>query len=363
MTTQLPPAKVLSVDDTPANLLVMRELLDPLGYDVLEASSGQAALDLAARHEFALFLLDVMMPGMDGLETLARLRKTARAPQTPVILVTAATPERATLQRAYALGAVDYIEKPIAAEVLRGKVRALVSLWEVTRDLRTRDAELALKDRHLAILAHDLRNPLSTVVGAGHLVLRAKDLEGAKRAADRVLAAGNRMSAMIRDLLDHARATGGALPMSRGPADLGALAHELAEEFHVADATREISVAVSGPVSGEWDVARVYQALSNLLGNATRYGRGRARLTVKGDAEFVDVEVFNDGPPIPQELLPVLFEPFQRGHTDNSGLGLGLYIVEVIARSHGGAVTVESSAEAGTTFVLRLPRRPLPDQR
>ena len=360
MTMKLSTAKILSVDDAPVNLLVMREVIGPLGYEVVDAHSGHEALELAARHDFALFVLDVMMPGIDGLETLAGLRKTSHSPQTPAIFVTAGADDRVALERAYALGAVDYIEKPIAASVLRGKVRALVSLWEVTQELRARDAELAAKDRDIAILAHDLRNPLGTVLGAAQLTLRTDDLATAKRAAERALKAGGRMSNMIRDLLDHARAAGGALPMSPEPVDLGALAHELAQDFHLADPTRQISVSVSGDVCGEWDLARLYQALSNLLGNATHYGGGRAQVTITGWPESVGAAVFNDGPAIAPELIPVIFEPFRRGRNDSSGLGLGLYIVDLIARSHGGRVTVESSAERGTTFVLRLPRRPIP---
>ena len=246
MTTKLSTAKILSVDDTPVNLLVMREVIGPLGYEVIDAHSGQEALELSAQHDFALFVLDVMMPGIDGLETLARLRKTPIRHKRQPSLSPPAQHDRATLERAYALGAVDYIEKPIAAPVLRGKVRALVSLWEVTQELRARDAELAAKDRDIAILAHDLRNPLSTVLGAAQLTLHTEDLAAAKRAAERALKAGGRMTNMIRDLLDHARASGGALPMSPEPVDLGALAHELAQEFHVADPTRQISVSVLG---------------------------------------------------------------------------------------------------------------------
>jgi signal transduction histidine kinase len=354
----LPPPKILSVDDHAANRLVMRELLAPLGYEVVDAASGPEAIARAAEDEFALFLLDVMMPGLDGLDTLASLRQTAKVPHTPAILVTAMDRDPQRLERAYALGVVDYIEKPVTPVVLRGKVRALVALYEVNRQLRARDVALAMKDRHIAILAHDLRNPLNTVLGAAQVMLRSDDIAAAHRAGERVARAANRMVAMIRDLLDHARAAAGGLSISPEPVDLGALSRELVEEFEVADPNRNISLEVTGDVHGEWDVARLYQALSNLIGNATHYGGGRARVILADHGESVEIAVINVGPPIPADLLPTLFQPFKRGHHDGMGLGLGLYIVDLIARSHGGAVTVDSGLARGTTFVLRLPRRP-----
>jgi two-component system, sensor histidine kinase and response regulator len=351
-----PRPKILSVDDHASNRLAMRELLEPLGYEVVDAASGHEAIARAADDEFALFVLDVMMPGLDGLDTLSRLRQTAKFPHTPTILVTAMDSDPQRLERAYALGVVDYIEKPIAVEVLRGKVRALVALYEVNRQLRARDAALAMKDRHIAILAHDLRNPLNTILGAAQVTLRSNDLAAAHRAGERVVRAANRMVAMIRDLLDHARAAAGRLSISREPLDLGALTRELIEEFEVADPNRHISLEVLGDVHGDWDVARVYQALSNLVGNATHYGGGRAGVTLADRGEAVEVAVVNVGPPIPPDLLPTLFQPFKRGHDDGMGLGLGLYIVDLIARAHGGTVTVESNLARGTTFLLRLPR-------
>jgi signal transduction histidine kinase len=359
MQTQVKPARILSVDDTPGNLYVIRELLSPLGYQVIDAASGEEALERAANEEFALFLLDVMMPGLDGLETLTRLRTSAKCPDTPAVLVTAGTRDARDIGRAYALGAFDYIEKPIAPEVLRGKVKALVTLYEVNRDLRARDAALAMKDRYIAILAHDLRNPLNTVLGASHILRRAEAPPAFRLAGERITRAVTRMDAMIRDLLDHARAGAGNLPMSPSAnVDLGALARELTEEFEVADPARKIVLTVTGDVRGEWDAARLYQALSNLVGNATHYGRGSARLAVTDQGPFVEAAVTNDGPAISPELLPHLFQPFQRGNDGgSSSVGLGLYIVDAISRSNGGQVTVDSSAEHGTTFRLRLPRR------
>ena len=348
--------RILSVDDTPANLYAVRALLEPMGHTVVDALSGAEALDLARAEEFAVVLLDVMMPGMDGMETLRRLRTISSVRHTPVILVTARDINLSEIEQAYALGAVDYISKPVPGEILRGKVNALASAYETHRALRSRDAALAVKDRQIAILAHDLRNPLSTLQ-AGLQVLRRSHAESTTASTlDRLDRAAERMGGMIRDLLDFARAGTGAMPILPAPMDLGVLCREVLEEFETADPERKIELTIGGDLSGEWDRARLYQSLSNLVGNATHYGRGRAKVGVRGLDEHVELVVHNGGPPIPKDLLPVIFRPFERGQDDGTGLGLGLYIVDAITRAHGGTVSVASSEASGTTFTLRVPR-------
>jgi signal transduction histidine kinase len=352
--------RILVVDDTPGNLFAFRELLAPLGHPMIEAVSGDEAIALVASREFAVILLDVMMPGLDGFETLSRMRGRALIPSTPVIMITARELNRAEMQRAYALGVIDFLTKPVYPEVLRGKVASCVSLYVANRELRRREAALSMKDRQIAVLAHDLRNPLQTVTAAFQLLGRIGATDQARREQLRTrLERGlKRMEAMIRDLLDYARAGSGAIPIVRERMDLATLAHDLVDEFQLADSDRRIELTRSGDTTGAWDRARLYQALSNLVGNATRYGHGNASVAVVGHGGHVEISVHNAGPPISRDLLPVIFEPFRRGDGDGAGLGLGLYIVRAIAQVHGGDVTVSSSAHQGTTFTLRLPAEP-----
>jgi len=356
------PAAVLVVDDTPGNLFAFRELLGPVGHRIVEATSGDAAIALAARQDFAAILLDVMMPGMDGFETLSRMREGALITSTPVIMITARELSRAELDRAYALGVIDFLTKPVYPEVLRGKVASCVSLYLANRELRRREAALTMKDRQIAVLAHDLRNPLNTVTAAVQLLERVPEPDRMKREElqARIHRGLNRMEGMIRDLLDYARAGSGAIPIEREQMDLAELARDVADEFKLADPDRRIDLARSGNTRGAWDRARLYQALANLVGNATRYGRGNAAVAVVRDDDHVQISVHNDGPPISPDLLPFIFEPFKRGDGDGVGLGLGLYIVRAIAEAHHGDVKVVSSADVGTTFTLRLPAGPAP---
>jgi signal transduction histidine kinase len=164
---------------------------------------------------------------------------------------------------------------------------------------------------------------------------------------------------MIETLLDLARVRGqGALPVARVPTDLGPIAREVASEFVGAFPNRTLHVDVKGELKGQWDPARVGQAISNLLANALEHGDPHrpVGLSVDGSDDAIVVKVRNEGPPIPPELRPVLFQPFARGSTSPHSLGLGLFIVKEIAAAHGGTIDVESSAETSTVFTLVLPR-------
>jgi signal transduction histidine kinase len=353
--SNLERVKVLSVDDTDANLFAMRQLIEPLGYDVVDASSGREAIALAEEDEFALCLLDVMMPELDGIETLEQLRATARAPSMPVILITAAGWDRGRVERAYSLGAVDYLEKPIPAAVLRGKVKAMVALHESNRALRAREAALMMKDRHIAILAHDLRTPLTTVMATAQLLLRATPTPATRLGADRILSAARRMTAMVKDILEQAREGSGELPMSPEPMDLGPVCKELVADLEICNPSRRIVLAITGDARGEWDRARLGQAIANLLQNALDHGGADVQLSVVDQGAEVEAVVFSEGPTLPPERLAELVQPFRRGRADGAGVGLGLHVVDLVARLHGGTLTVTPS-ERGNTFAIRIPR-------
>jgi signal transduction histidine kinase len=235
-------------------------------------------------------------------------------------------------------------------------VAAFVSLHRRGEELRRRGEALAAKDRHIAMLAHDLQSPLATVgVSAGQL-LRAQLDPRLHRSAERISRGVVRMSEMIRNLTDYARAGRGAIPITRTDMDLADLCREIADDFQAVDSARRIDVGCAGGLDGRWDRNRLYQAIANLVSNALRYGTGDVVVNARGETTEVAVAVHNMGPPIPAELTPLIFQPFERGQAHRAGLGLGLYVVREIAKAHGGDISVTSSAEGGTTFVLRLPR-------
>jgi signal transduction histidine kinase len=340
---------VLAVDDRPANLVALSALFERLDIDLVTAMSGRDAIRLAAAQPFAVMLIDVVMPDMDGFQTVRELRALPLAAQTPIILLTAYEFDPREIESLQGTALVDYVGKPIAAGLLRAKVEALASLYR-------RGEALAAKDRDIAILAHDLQTPLASISAGAELLLRDARDERTRSVGLRVVQTVRRMSDMVSDLTDYARVGRGAIPIKARPLDLAALAHEVATDCRGLDGGERLLLEATGDAQGEWDPDRLYQAVSNLIVNALRYGEGDIRVRTSGDGAFVELSVQNFGPPIPGHQLPAIFEPFQRGSNDRQGLGLGLFIVRAIVSAHGGTVEARSSETAGTQFTLRLPR-------
>ncbi|HVI96952.1 MAG TPA: HAMP domain-containing sensor histidine kinase, partial [Anaeromyxobacter sp.] len=280
--------------------------------------------------------------------------------------------ERATIagrQRAWsgstALGDAVFLVANVtlaAVLVVAGlSVRRALGALEARDRERRRTAEL--QGRLLGIVGHDLRTPL-TAIQAGAALLSRQTLPPAEaRTAARILSSSRRMARMIHDLLDWTRVRegGGALPLARQSADLGEICRAVVEEARLDPARRAVELARDGDLSGEWDPDRLQQALGNLVSNALRYAPASAPVRVRatGQGARVRVEVENDGPPIPPEVMRSMFEPFRRGEEVEAaagGLGLGLFIVRSIVEAHGGRVDVASGPGRPTTFSVVLPR-------
>lgn len=224
---------------------------------------------------------------------------------------------------------------------------------------RLRD-EMDLVDRCIAILGHDLRNPLNAVASGAEVLLRRGDLtQVQQRIVSRMVSSSHRMAGIIDQLFDWTRARRGGVPLTRAPVDLARLVSEVVGEIEAVHPARSITVRCSGAVVGSWDAERVAQALSNLVANAVSHSPATEPVTIDvvGSEGEVDITIHNGGPPIPPDVLPTIFAPFRRADGARVvGLGLGLYIVCEIATAHGGRVEVRSSPEEGTTFRLILPR-------
>ncbi|OFX21982.1 MAG: hypothetical protein A2V77_13065 [Anaeromyxobacter sp. RBG_16_69_14] len=224
---------------------------------------------------------------------------------------------------------------------------------------------LAFREQVLGILGHDLRNPLGAVRVLATLLLRREDLPEAVRVSlGEIDRSGERMLEMIGTLLDFTESrVKETLPVAPVPMDMHELCRSVVEELLAANPGRSIGLAVEGDGRGRWDPARLAQVVSNLIGNAMKHGarHGPVSVSVSGNDEDVVLEVNNEGPVISPDLMRVLFEPFRRGSASRDashtrGLGLGLYIARLIVNAHGGAISVQSTREQGTTFEVRLPR-------
>jgi signal transduction histidine kinase len=346
---------ILAVDDTPANLLALSAILGRLDVDIVLAASGMEAIEHVQGREFAVILLDVMMPTLDGFATLERIRASAMGRDTPVILVTAYDLEKSAMQRAYALSAMDYIRKPIETEVLLGKLSALLTLYKREHEVRAQAQALRAKDRHIGVLAHDLRGPIQVVLAAADSLGRHADPE-VRAKAERLTRAGLRMTRLTNDVLEYARMAAGRIELRPKPIDLSALCCEVLDDAEATYPQVTFSRELAPGVHGQWDPERLQQVLSNLLANAVKYGGGWVRVELGRSDDAVRLSVENGGTPIPAPALAHIFDPFVQGNVRNAGVGLGLYIVKEIAEAHGGLARARSDAK-GTCFTVELPSR------
>ena len=226
------------------------------------------------------------------------------------------------------------------------------------------------KEMFLAILGHDLRTPLGAILTSARFMLETQELkEPHLTLTSRIVSSSTRMNHMVGDLLDFTRSRlGGGIPIVRADTSMGKVVHDVVDEIAAAHPLRTLRVEARGEQRGEWDAARITQALTNLVGNALEHGSDGTIVSVDvgGDEEEVTIAIHNRGPAIPADRLDGIFNAMKArettGNTAASGpsgnLGLGLYIAERIVNAHNGRIEVESSEERGTTFTVRLPRRP-----
>ena len=412
-----PRARILIVDDLPEKLLVYRTLLEDLDAQIIEAHSGTEALKRVLEGEFAVILLDVNMPDIDGLETANLLRRHKNGRHTPIIFITSYADEMQTA-RGYELGAVDYILSPIIAPVLRTKVRVFVDLYEAraalslsNHELETRvtertaelqksnerlQAEIAerlraeaereallareqvlraeaeelsrLKDEFLATMSHELRTPLNAIFGWITL-LRTRRLDEAtqERALETIERNARAQKRLIEDLLDVSRIVTGKVALELVTVDPRRVVEAALETMHPAAQAKGLKIVPlldigAGTVRG--DFARLQQIVCNLLSNAIKFtdGGGHIEVCLARRNGEVEISVADSGQGIKPEFLPLVFDRFRQEDGSISrrhgGLGLGLAIVRHLVELHAGSVEAQSLGEGeGAKFIVRLPVR------
>jgi signal transduction histidine kinase len=358
------PVNILIVDDIAHNITALKALLTRPDVAVLVADSGTAALDLLLKHEVALAILDVNMPGMNGFELAALMRGSPRTSHVPIIFLTATAQDASRTFRGYEAGAVDFLYKPFDPRILQSKVDVFVQLEQQKRQLAaqlvTTRQMLEANEMLMAVLSHDLRTPLGAVLASAEYLMRTAADQQSATVAARVKNSSLRMARMVDQLLNLARLQGGRLPLQPRSIELATLCRSVIDEFASRENGKRILFRSRGNTAGAWDTDLVWQAVSNLVSNALHHGAaGDVSVEVDGEAaDFVRLKVANRGV-IPPEVFPHLFKAFgpnNNGSRSREGLGLGLHIVHEIARMHGGTVDVKSDETGGTVFTIELPR-------
>lgn len=391
-------SKLLIVDDLPENLVALEALIRAPGRSVFRAQSAEDALALLLEHEFALAIVDVQMPGMNGFELAEMMRGTERTRHIPLIFVSAAGRERNYAFQGYESGAVDFLQKPLDPHAVISKVNVFVDLhrhrkalrheMELLADAHRKQEELVaqlqvtqreleravrMRDDFMSMVSHELRTPLNTL----YLEAQLRQLHVSKGnlaafTADRLPAMIERdqrqirnMVRLIDDMLDVTRMRKDALSIQPKPTDLAQLARAVVENLRqqAEAAGSEISLQAPAELPGVWDEFRIEQVLTNLLTNALRYGGGQPVAMVverigAGADGVARISVRDRGIGIALEDQARIFEQFER--TEHSrkhaaGLGLGLYITRQIVSLHGGRIGVASEPGEGSTFSVELP--------
>lgn len=400
---------ILLVDDRPENLLALEAILEPLGQILIRAGSGPEALRQVLALDFAVMLLDVQMPGMNGFEVAEIIKSRERSRTIPIIFLSAISKEDAYVFKGYSMGAVDYVFKPFNPDVLKSKVSVFVDLFvkqrelqrqgELLRDSQKRELELehrtslleaearsaaklsqmndelhrrqvaleqamGARNRFYASMSHELRTPINAVIGYSTIMLdniygplNVKQKEGLQR----TLKAARHLLELVNDVLDLSKIEAGKIELSLQPVMFPALIEDLF--VTVRPLADEYGSTLSLDTDGEHfnivsDPRRVRQILLNLLSNAIKFGEGKPiRVLCKQcDDKSAEIEVIDQGVGIAHDDIARIFEEFvQVSESKQPGTGLGLPISRRLAQLLDGSLTVHSVPGEGSSFRLTLP--------
>lgn len=365
--------KILIVDDTPANVRLLSDMLSPKGYKLYFANSGEQALQIAPRIRADLILMDVMMPGIDGFETCIQLKQQEQFQDIPVIFITAKT-DPADLSRGFKAGGVDYITKPINQLEVEARVQTHLRIRELILSqqnfISTLEGGLEEQKKDMASMGHELRTPLNAIIGYSDLLLEDINGYSGENCGDcsqnikAINSAGNYLLKLINDVLEVAKLDAGKMELHL-------------EEFHLGSFLQFIESTVS-PLAQkngnrfelvcsntdqmlELDPTKLKQIILNLLGNATKFTEnGNVKLDVRIDKEgFLIVKVSDTGIGMTSEQQAKLFHDYQQADSSVAGkyggTGLGLTISKKLVELMGGSIEIDSVVGEGTTFTVVLP--------
>lgn len=411
------PANVLVVDDSPSKLASLEAVVRSMGLNVVTARSGRDALRQLLKQDFAVVLLDVNMPGMDGFETATLIHNRPRSAHTPIIFVTAEAGSEAERYKGYTLGAVDYVYSPIVPDTLRAKIQVFVDIYYLHRQLRRQADELQqhaeeiarkniqleaasrMKSEFLANMSHELRTPLNAIIGFSELLKDGMAGKLSKKQGDyitEIFNSGEHLLSLINDILDLSKVETGKMTLDLEPVNVAGLLQTSLNVIQEKADKQRINLKLDLPIDAGQvmaDARKVKQIVYNLLSNAVKFtpqggeirvssravrrddlnlparegeGARQLPLPVSEFSNFLEIKVCDSGIGIATADLPRLFQAFLQLDSSLSrasqGTGLGLALVSRLAELHGGTVAVTSTPGRGSCFLVWLPWRDVAEE-
>lgn len=379
--------KVLIVDDRVKNIIVLEEMLADLDIELMRASSGPEAIEQANKHEFAIVLMDVRMPGMDGFETVENIRKDPLNELLPIIYITAFYNEDYYRVKGIKTGAVDFITKPIIPDILIGKVSVFIKLYkqrknleeeivwraQIEKDLKkakdlAEDATRA-KQKFLSTMSHEIRTPLNAIINTVTLMKEEEPREDQVESLDILKFSADNLLQIVNDILDYSKIGAGKIEFEKVEFELRKLLMGVKQSFDYEAKRRnllvEINMDKSIPAVVVGDSTRLTQILINLVGNAVKFTE-KGSITIeaiplKRHNSQIDIEfsIIDTGIGIPENKMDFIFESFTQASSSTTrkygGTGLGLAITQKLVELQGGFLQVESVVDEGSTFSFSLP--------
>jgi signal transduction histidine kinase len=363
-----PKPNILLVDDRLDNLLVLKAVLRSPEYNLVEVTSGEAALSELQDHDFALIVMDVQMPGLSGYETAMLIKKRKKTEFIPIIFVTASLMDETDADEGYRAGAVDYIMKPFNPDALKAKVLFFANFYKKNRKSQQ---QLELEkgfQKIIDVVSHDLKNPLGAIklnVGTMFRLMDKNDTElivkSLKSKLPSISRSVDQMQNLIDGLLDLAKLEGTEIKLDKTQVDTHALVNEVIEMLSPHAEKKKITIANLTPDSSlnmTGDPERIRQVFSNIIGNAIKFSPENDIIKVTGSIakDKINYQVEDNGPGIDEENLLHMFDRFwQAESTSKNGTGLGLSISKWIVEAHGGTIWAESKPGHGSCFKFEMP--------
>jgi two-component system sensor histidine kinase/response regulator len=353
---------ILLIDDIPANLKGLGDILEGNGYKVRPVTNGILALKVAEKEKPDLILLDIMMPDIDGYEVCRRLKENENLKDVPIIFISALS-DTQDIVKAFHTGGVDYITKPFQAEEILARVTTHIKICRQSTELQKLIFE---RNRFISILAHDLKNPFTGLISITEALLNANitDIEQVRKFSLTIHNIVLQQYKLLNNLLEWSRLQIGSLKPETKECDINSIIQDIIELYQPITSNKNLTLHTF--ISDESrhvkiDSRMLDTVLRNLISNAIKFTNqnGKIKISAIKDNEYISISVEDNGVGIDKDNISKLFNigvSYSNPGTNNEqGTGLGLILSKELIKKNNGNILVESNLGKGSKFTIKLP--------